>query len=64
MFVMWSELVKDIYKILFNPVNPELGIIPIRTSKMFKNRISNLNNPIKELNVNKINRANNFLLKK
>ena len=39
------------YKILFNPVNLELGIIPIRTNKIFKNRILILNNPGKELNV-------------
>ena len=37
-----------IYKILFNPVNPESGIIPIRINK---NRILNLNIPGKELNV-------------
>ena len=53
-----------IYKILFSPVNPESEIIPISTNKIFKNRILNLNNPGKELNVNKIHRANNFLLKK
>ena len=50
--------------ILYNPVNPELGIIPNWTNKIFKNRILNLNNPDKELNVNKIHRANDFLLKK
>ena len=44
---------------MVNPVNPELGIIPIRTNKIFENRILNLNNPGKELNVNKIHRANN-----
>ena len=43
-----------IYKILFNPVNPELGINPIKTNKIFKNRLSNLNNPGNELNVNKL----------
>ena len=41
-----------------------IEIIPIRTNKIFKNRISKLNNPGKVLNVNKIHRANNFLLKK
>ena len=40
------------------------GIIPLRTNKIFKIRILNLNNPVKELNVNKIHRANNFLYKK
>ena len=30
---------------VFNPVNPELGTIPSRTNKTFKNRILNLNNP-------------------
>ena len=44
--------------IFFKPVNPELGIIPISTTKIFKNRILDLNNPGKELNVNKIHRAN------
>ena len=29
------------YKILFNTVNPELGMILIRTNKIFKNRILN-----------------------
>ena len=28
-----------------NPVNPELGMISVRTNKIFKNRILNLNNP-------------------
>ena len=51
------------YKILFNPVNSELGTIPNRTNKIFKNRILNLSNPGQELNVNKILRANNFLFK-
>ena len=36
-----------IYK-YFNPVNPEKGIIPIRTNKIFNNRISNSNNPDKK----------------
>ena len=52
-----------IYIILFSPVNPEKGIIPIRTNKIVKKRILNLDNPGKELHVNKIHRANNFLLK-
>ncbi len=43
--------------ILFNPVNPELGTIPSRTIKIFKNRILNLSNPGQELNVNKIHIA-------
>ena len=43
--------------ILFNPINPELGTIPSRTNKIFKNRILNLNNPGQELNVNKIHGA-------
>ena len=43
---------------------PELGIILIRTNKIFKNRILSLNNSGQELNVNKIHRANNFLLNK
>ena len=34
-----------IYKILFNPVNPELGTIPNWTNKIFKNTIFNLSNP-------------------
>ena len=54
----------NIYKILFNPVNPELGTIPSRSNKIFKNRMSNLTNPGQELQVNKIHRANNFFLKK
>ena len=33
------------YKIFFNPVNPELGTVPSRTNKIFKNRILNLSNP-------------------
>ena len=50
-----------IYIILFNPVNPESGIIPIRTNKeIFKNRILYLNIPGKELNVNRIHWANKF----
>ena len=36
--------------------NPELGTISSRT-----NKISHLNNPGQEFNVNKIHRANNFL---
>ena len=40
--------------ILFHPVNPELGTIPSRTDKIFKNRILNLNNPGQEMYVNKI----------
>ena len=40
-----------IYKILFNPENLEEGIIPIRTNKIFKNRILNSDIPGKELNV-------------
>ena len=52
-----------IYKILFNTVNLESGTIPTRTNKIFKNRILNLSNPSQELNVNKIHRANNFLIK-
>ena len=43
-----------IYKILFNPVNMELGTIPSRTNKIFKNGILNLSKPGQELNVNKI----------
>ena len=39
-----------IYITVFNPVNPELGIITSRTIKIFKNTISNLNNPGQELN--------------
>ena len=50
--------------ISFNPVNLEFGTIPSWTNKIFKNRIINLSNPSQELNVNKIHRANNFLLKK
>ena len=53
-----------IYKILFNPVNAELGTIPSRSNKTFENRILNLNNPGQELNVNNIQCANNFLIKK
>ena len=53
-----------IYKILFDPLNLELGTIPIQTNKIFKNRISNLINPGQELNLNKILIVNNFLLKK
>ena len=34
-----------IYKILFNPVNSELGTILSKTNKIFKNRILNLSNP-------------------
>ena len=49
---------------LFNRVNSGEGIIPIRTNKIFKSRILDLNNPGKELNVNKIQRANNFPSKK
>ena len=48
---------------LFNPVNPELGIIPSKTQKIFKNRILNLSNPGQKLNVNKIHRAKKFLFK-
>ena len=33
--------------ILFNLVNPEKRIIPIRTYKIFQNRILNLNDPVK-----------------
>ena len=51
----------SIYKTLFNPLNLKTGIIPIRTNKIFKNKILNLNNPGKELNVNKMHTANNFL---
>ena len=61
---MIFPLLKYIYKILFNPVNLELGTIPSRTNKIFKNRILNLSNPGQELNINKIHRANNFLFKK
>ena len=43
--------------ILFNPINPELGTIPSRTNRIFKNRILNLSNPNQEFNVNKIHRA-------
>ena len=39
-------------------------MIPIRTNKIFKNRILNLNDPSKELNVNKIHRVNNFFSQK
>ena len=49
--------------ILFNPVNPELGTITRKTIKIFKNRILNLDIPGKELNVNKIHRANKIFLK-
>ena len=49
------------YKILFNPMNLELGIMPIRTHRIFKNRILNSNNPDKKLKVNKIPRAKNIL---
>ena len=45
---------------VLNPVNLKMGIIPSRTN----NRILNLSNPGQELNVNKINRTNNILLKK
>ena len=42
-----------------------IGIIPTRTNKeIFKNRILDLNIPGKELNVNKIHRANNFFPQK
>ena len=34
-------------------VNPELGTIPNRTVKIFKNRILNLSNPYQEFNANK-----------
>ena len=36
--------------VLLNPVNPEKGIIPIRTHEIFKNNIE-LNNPGKELKI-------------
>ena len=36
----------------------------MKTNKIFKNRILNLNNPCKEFNVNKIHRANIFFQKK
>ena len=39
-------------------------MISIRTNKIFKNRILNLDNPGKAINVKEIRRANNFLLKK
>ena len=45
-------------------MNPDYGIISIRTNKILKNRILNLDNPGKELNVNKIHRENNFLRRK
>ena len=48
---------------IFNPVNSELGTIPSRKIKIFKSRILNLSNPSQELNVNKIYKAKNFLLK-
>ena len=35
-----------IYKNLFNPVNPEVEIIPKRTKKIFKNKILNSSNPL------------------
>ena len=41
-----------------------MGIILVGTNEIFKNRILNLNIPGKELNVNKIHRANNFFQKK
>ena len=47
----------------FNSVNPELGTIPSRTNKIFKNRILNLSNSGQELKVNKIHRENYFLFK-
>ena len=46
--------------ILFNPVNLEEGIIPIRINKIFENRISNLNNPGEALNANKNHWENNL----
>ena len=46
---------------IFNTVNPEWGIIPMGTNKIFKNRVLNSNNSGKELNVNKIHRANNII---
>ena len=49
---------------MFNPVNPELGIIPFGTNKIFTKRILNLNIPGKKLNVNKIHRGNSFFQKK
>ena len=52
--MMYIYIYIYIYKILFNPLNPELGTIPSRTIRIFKNRI-NVNNPGKELNVNKKN---------
>ena len=39
-------------------------MILVRTDKIFKNGILNLNNLGQELNVNKIHRANNFLFRK
>ena len=51
-------------KISFNQGNTEQGIIPIRTNKIFKNRILNFNIPSKELNLNKFHRANIFKKKK
>ena len=61
MMMMMIYMMIYIYKILFNPVIPESGIIPIRTNRILQNRILNLNNPGKKLNVNKIHRVNNFL---
>ena len=64
LYFIYIDIYIYIYKTVFNPVNPDLGTIPSRTNKIFENRISNLSNPSQELNVNKIHRANNFLLKK
>ena len=41
-----------------------MGIILNRANKIFKNKISNLNDSAQELNVNKIHRANNFSSKR
>ena len=38
--------------VVFNLVNQELGTIPSRTIKLFKNRILSLSNPGQGLNAN------------
>ena len=50
--------------VLFNPTNQELGTNISMTNEIFKNGMSNLNNPGQMSKVNKIHRASYFLWKK
>ena len=59
-----NHLLLYIYKIVFNPINLELGTIPNRTIWIFKYWILNSSNPGQEFNPIKIHRANFFLKKK